>query len=207
MSAARPSKWEQIVAAKPGHSAWYIQRFRQMAEAGADLGGEARLIDAMAARGSRILDAGCGPGRVGAILHALGHTVVGVDVDPALIAAAEADHPGPTWLTGDIAELDLPAEGITEPFDLIVVAGNVMTFLAPGSEADALDHLRRHLAPRGRIVVGFGTGRGYPTEAFWADVASAGLDVEVRFATWDLRPFTAESDFLVAVLGANTTVR
>lgn len=50
---------------KPGHSQWYIERFRTMAREGADLEGEARLIDAMVARGSRILDAGCGPGRVG----------------------------------------------------------------------------------------------------------------------------------------------
>jgi hypothetical protein len=35
-----------------------------MARDGADLAGEARLIDAMVARGSGILDAGCGSGRV-----------------------------------------------------------------------------------------------------------------------------------------------
>ena len=58
-------------------------------------------------RAARVLDAGCGPGRVGAFLHALGHTVVGVDVDPVLIVAANADHPGPTWIVGDLAELSL----------------------------------------------------------------------------------------------------
>jgi len=30
---------------------------------------------------------------------------------PALIAAAEVDHPGPTWLTADLSTLDLPAVG------------------------------------------------------------------------------------------------
>ncbi|MGZ5421887.1 MAG: class I SAM-dependent methyltransferase, partial [Aeromicrobium sp.] len=65
-----------------GHSQWYIERFRKMAREGEDLAGEARLIDAIVAPGSRILDAGCGPGRVGAVLHARGHQVVGVDVDP-----------------------------------------------------------------------------------------------------------------------------
>ena len=49
---------------------------------GADLHGEARLIDAMLPRGARILDAGAGPGRVGGELSRRGHTVVGVDVDP-----------------------------------------------------------------------------------------------------------------------------
>jgi len=69
-----------ITDTEPGHSQWYIERFRTMAAEGADLGGEARLVDAMVARGSRILDAGCGPGRIGAHLHDAGHTVVGVDV-------------------------------------------------------------------------------------------------------------------------------
>jgi len=78
-----------------------------MAADGADLGGEARMLDAMVAPCSRLLDAGCGPGRVGAELAARGHIVVGVDVDPLLIAAAEADHPGPRWIVADLADFDL----------------------------------------------------------------------------------------------------
>ena len=35
---------------------------------------------------------------------------------------------------------------------------------------------------------------------FFADATSAGLDEELRFSTWDLRPFTTSSNFLVAVL-------
>ena len=57
--------WETKKRSSPGHSAWYIARFAQMREQGADLHGEARLIDALVPRGARILDAGCGPGRVG----------------------------------------------------------------------------------------------------------------------------------------------
>src|SRR5690606_34689967 len=93
--------WIQMVEERPGHSEWYVQRFRTMADAGEDLDGEARLVGAMAPRGARILDAGGGPGRVGGYLHRAGHTVVGVDLDPVLIAAAEEDHPGPAWLVGD----------------------------------------------------------------------------------------------------------
>jgi SAM-dependent methyltransferase len=195
------SKWMAIVESNPGHSSWYIERFRAMAAEGDDLGGEARLIDAMVPRGSRILDAGCGPGRVGGRLAAAGHEVVGVDVDPALIAAAEEDHPGPTWLVGDLAELDLPARGITEGFDAIVCAGNVMTFLAPSTRGAVVANLGRHLREGGRAVIGFGAGRDYEFAEFFDDVDTAGLTVELRLATWDLRPFRDDSDFLVAVLG------
>lgn len=180
----------------PGHSRWYIDRFRRMAAEGADLAGEARLLDAMVPPGSRILDAGCGPGRVGAALAGRGHTVVGVDADPMLVEAARTDHPGPTWLVADLAELDLPGE----PFDAAVLAGNVMTFVAPGTERAVLRHVAAHLRPDGVLVVGFGTDRGYPLADFDADTAAAGLHREHRFATWDLRPWHPDADFAVTVL-------
>ena len=195
-----PSKWARIIAADPDHSQRYIERFKIMEAAGHDLGGEARTVDAMVPRGSRILDAGCGPGRVGGRLHALGHVVVGVDVDPALIQAAEMDHPGPTWLVGDLAELDLPARGIPEPFDLIVSAGNVMTFVAPSTRVQVLSRLRAHLADDGRVVIGFGAGRDYEFNQFFQDASQAGLTPDLLLSTWDLRVFTDKSDFLVAVL-------
>jgi len=191
--------WEAQKRRNPGHSAWYIQRFETMRSEGMDLQGEARLIDAMAARGSRILNAGCGPGRLGGELAARGHEVVGIDVDPELIEAARKDHPDLQWLVGDLAELDLPGQGIAEPFDVIVSAGNVLTFLAPGTAPDVLAGLARHLAPQGRLVTGFGAGRGYEFEVFLKDAAGAGLALDHTFATWDLRPFTPASDFLVAV--------
>ncbi|MFT4199678.1 class I SAM-dependent methyltransferase [Gordonia sp. (in: high G+C Gram-positive bacteria)] len=185
---------------KPGHSEWYIERFRTMAADGADLVGEARMVDAMAPRGARILDAGCGPGRVGGYLQEVGHTVVGVDVDPKLIEAAGQDHPGPTWLVGDLAELDLPACGIAEPFDLIVCAGNVMVFLAPGTERQVLERLAAHLVDDGRIVVGFHTDRDLSVADFDAAVADAGLALDLRLATWDLRPWHDDADFAVSIL-------
>jgi 2-polyprenyl-3-methyl-5-hydroxy-6-metoxy-1,4-benzoquinol methylase len=189
----RRPRW--FTGTKDGHSEWYVERFRTMAADGEDLAGEARLIDAIVPPGARILDAGCGPGRVGAELYARGHTVVGVDVDPVLITAAEEDHPGPTWVVADLAELDLDAE----PFDAAVIAGNVMVFVAPGSEGDVLTRVAAHVKPDGAVVVGFRLDSTYLLHAFDADLESAGLQVEQRFATWDLRPFTDDTDFAVTI--------
>ncbi len=197
---AEQSIWMQKVSADPGHSTWYVERFRSMARAGEDLAGEARLVDALVPRRARVLDAGCGPGRVGGALADAGHEVVGVDVDPVLIEAATQDHPGPLWMVGDLAELDLPARGITAPFDAVVCAGNVMAFLAPGTRREVLRRFRAHLAPRGRAAIGFGAGRGYEFGEFFEDVTAAGLEPDLLLSTWDLRPFTDDSDFLVALL-------
>lgn len=194
------SKWITKTLEDPDHSNWYIERFRAKAAAGEDLAGEARFVHAMVPPAARLLDAGCGPGRVGGALFEWGHEVVGVDVDPVLIAAAEEDHPGPRWLVGDLAELDLARHGISEGFDVILGAGNVMTFLAPSTRRSVLARLGHHLRPGGRLVVGFGSGRDYPFDDFFDDVATAGLVVDLKLATWDLRPFDQDSEFLVAVL-------
>ncbi|MFD6680339.1 MULTISPECIES: class I SAM-dependent methyltransferase [Micromonospora] len=195
---ANPTRWATDTG--PEHSQWYIDRFRKLAAEGADLAGEARLVDTLVAPGSRILDAGSGTGRVGAALAQRGHTVVGVDADPALVAAARADYPGPTWLVADLAELDLPALGETEPFDAAVLAGNVLAFVAVGTEPEVLRRVAGHLRPDGVLTVGFGTERGYPLTAFDADAVAAGLRVEHRFATWDLRPWRDDAPFAVTIL-------
>jgi SAM-dependent methyltransferase len=192
--------WARMVDEDPEHSMRYVERFRAMRAAGDDLAGEARLVDAMVTRGAHILDAGCGPGRVGGWLHDAGHVVVGVDLDPVLIAAAEQDHPGPHWIVGDLARLDLRELGIGEPFDAIVCAGNVMTFLAPGTRVEVLRRLRTHLSTQGRIVVGFGAGRDYAFDGFLRDAEAAALQAQVLLSSWHLHPFSDDADFLVAIL-------
>lgn len=194
------SHWTRTIEENPDHSRWYVQRFRDMAAAGTDLHGEARLVDAMAPRGAHILDAGCGPGRHGGELARLGHTVVGVDGDPVLIEAAEEDFPGPTWLVQDLAELDLSVAQLTEPFDIVFSAGNVMTFLAPSTRRVVLKNLRNVLAADGRMVLGFGAGRGYEFDEFFADAQASGLTTDLLLSTWDVHPWTPDADFLVAIL-------
>ncbi|WP_067499777.1 bifunctional 2-polyprenyl-6-hydroxyphenol methylase/3-demethylubiquinol 3-O-methyltransferase UbiG [Actinoplanes sp. TFC3] len=197
--------WLRKIAENPGHSQWYIDRFRKLAADGADLGGEARLIDTLVPRGARILDAGCGTGRVGGLLLDAGHDVVGVDLDAALIEEARTQHPAGTWLAGDLSEVDLTDEpdeagAAGKAFDAVVCAGNVMTFAAPASRVEILRRLGLHLAPGGRAVIGFGAGRGYPFDEFLVDAEAAGLAPDLLLSSWDLRPFQPSADFIVALL-------
>jgi len=197
---AEKSQWTLMIEQNPDHSHWYAQRFRDMAAAGKDLHGEARLVDAMAPRQARVFDAGCGPGRLGGELIERGHSVVGVDVDPVLVEAAQKDYPRGTWLLQDLAELDLDGADVEADFDVIVGAGNVMPFLAPSTRQTVLANLKDTLAADGRIVLGFGAGRGYSFDDFFADVADVQLSTDIALSTWELHPWTADSEFLVAVL-------
>ena len=191
--------WTAALRRNPEHAKGYAERWRRLEAAGKDILGEARLLDAMAERGARILDAGCGSGRLGGHLARAGHDVVGVDLDPHLIEVARAEHPGARWEVGNLAALDLRDEGGARLlFDLQVSAGNVLTFLAGAARRPALAALATHRAPLGRLVVGFGLDRGYALEDFTADAEVEGLVLVQRFSSWDLRP--ASDDFLVGVL-------
>lgn len=184
----------------PDHSRWYIERFRAMAAQGVDLHGESRFVDVLAPRGARLLDAGCGPGRHGGHLARLGHRVVGVDIDPALIAAAREDHPEATWVVADLATLDLAEHGEPEPFDGAFVAGNVMDFITADHQGAAVGRIAAHVRPGGFVVIGCRVGRGFTPADLDAAAPAAGLRLEHRFATWDLRPWEDGADFAVSVL-------
>lgn len=196
--------WQNIISDDPEHSRRYAKRWDDMVAEGVDIDGEARLIDAMVPRGARILDVGCGQGRTGAYLHSRGHRVTGVDLDPHLIERARQACPDATWEVADLAD-DGWAAG---PFDLAVSAGNVLAFVDPADRGTVLANLAARITTAaddpegrpGRLVVGFGLDRGWTHEEFDAAAAQAGLRLEQRWSTWDLRPFAGDSGFMVAVL-------
>ena len=163
--------WKEIIAADPQHSRRYANRWRGFVREGRDIDGEARLVDAMAPRHARILDAGCGQGRVGGYLAKAGHQIVGVDVDPYLIDEAKRQFPEATWLVGDLAQLphvlddgleNTPHDDTASAFDVIICPGNVLTFVAPEDRAKVLQGFAEVLNPEnGRAIIGFGAGRGW----------------------------------------------
>ncbi|GAB2918203.1 class I SAM-dependent methyltransferase [Rhodococcus aerolatus] len=186
-----PTRWAAERDEAASHE--YVARFAELDAEGADLHGEARLVDALAPRGARVLDAGAGTGRVGAELVRRGHHVTAVDLDPVLVAAART-QPGLAVVQADLATLDLG-----ERFDVVVAAGNVLVFAEPGSERAVLARLRAHLVPDGALVTGFATDRDYTVAAFDADCAAVGLVREHRFATWDLRAWHDDAGWAVTV--------
>ncbi len=195
------SQWTRNLQANPGHSQWFIERWERMKAEGKDVDGEARLIDALVPRNALVFDAGSGTGRVGATLHEAGHRVVGVDLDPVLVEYAHEHAPGPEWIVGDLAHtLDLVDASLHGEFDAVVAAGNVVAFPAASDRVRIMEAYARLLKPGGRLVAGFGTGRGYSLAEFREHAAGAGFDGEQLFSTWDLRPVDAAPEYVVAIM-------
>ena len=59
------SLWLVKKETNPNHSQWYIDRFKAMEAEGNDMAGESRMVNALASRGAKILDAGLGSGPCG----------------------------------------------------------------------------------------------------------------------------------------------
>jgi SAM-dependent methyltransferase len=179
----------------------YDARFHALAQAGEDVHGEAHFVASLGV--ASVLDAGCGTGRVAIELARRGIDAVGVDLDATMLAVAQRKAPHLPWYAGDITTIALTmpeAPARRRLFDAIVLAGNVMIFLAPGSEAAAVGNLVRHLAPGGALVAGFQLHPGGLTLAHYdAYAAQAGLILAERWATWDRQPWSLTSAYAVSV--------
>jgi SAM-dependent methyltransferase len=171
----------------------YDERFVRLAAQGHDVHGEADLVASLGLR--RVLDAGCGTGRVAMELARRGIDVVGVDLDGQMLAVARDKAPLIPWIEADLVEVD-----IDRSFDGIVMAGNVMIFVTPGTEGAVVANLVRHLSDAGLLVAGFSLGDGRLTLEAYDDItARAGLVLVERWSTWDRGPFTPGADYAVSV--------
>lgn len=205
--AAPSNRWLAATGGTRGPD--YAERFRRLAAEGHDLHGEARFCDGLLPRGARVLDAGCGTGRVGIELARLGHRVVGADLDASMLAEARAEAPDLTWVCADLAALDPAEVGGAGTFDLAVLAGNVMIFLADGTEREVVAHTAACLAPGGLLVSGFSLhaeaafgsgGAGVLTTADYdAACAAAGLEPVARWAGWDREDWREDGRYAVSV--------
>lgn len=200
------TRWQEIARQGVGvdYAEAYAAQFRRSAARGQDIHGEATFVAAMLPAPGRVLDAGCGTGRITVRLDELGYTVVGVDADPPMLAVARADAPSLDWRLGDLAALDLG-----DRFDVVLLAGNIWPLLEPGTLEAVAAGLAGHLAEGGRVVSGFGLDAahlpsGCPvTELRDVDAALAGvgLVVEERFSGWDRTPYDASAGYAVSVHG------
>jgi SAM-dependent methyltransferase len=171
----------------------YDVTYERRAAAGEDVHGEANFVQALGA--VSVLDAGCGTGRVGRELARRGLDVVGVDLDDVMLATARAKAPGVTWLLADLATVEIGWR-----FEAIVMAGNVMIYLTPGTEAEVVANMARHLEVGGRLIAGFQLlAGGLSIERYDRLCEDARLVMEHRYATWERDPWEPGGSYAVSV--------
>jgi len=171
----------------------YDAPYDRRATSGENVHGEADFVMRLAPRS--VLDAGCGTGRVARELARRGVGTVGVDLDGDMLSTARRKAPVLEWHHADLAAIDLG-----RVFDVVLLAGNVMIFLTPGSESSVMANLTRHLAPGGALVAGFSLRPGQLSVDDYDGLAvSAGTSLVERWSTWDRDPWSPGADYQVSV--------
>jgi 2-polyprenyl-3-methyl-5-hydroxy-6-metoxy-1,4-benzoquinol methylase len=173
----------------------YQAQFDALAASGVDVHGEATFVRTLDPPPRSVLDAGCGTGRVAIELARHGLDVVGVDLAGDMLETARRAAPDIPWVEADLSQLEL---GRT--FDAVVMAGNVLVFVQPGTEADVVARCAAHLAPGGALVAGYQLSPGrYSLDRFDEHLAASGLTLTERYATWDRQQWRPAGDYAVTV--------
>lgn len=115
--------------------------------------GTVRFIHSRLAPGSRVLDLACGTGTLAVALAERGHTVLGIDLDAAMIARArqKAGNLPVCFRIGDMLGRIGPAGG----FGAVLCLGNSLAHLDSEERVAALlKTCRRLLVPGGLLLLG-----------------------------------------------------
>lgn len=140
-------------------------------EAPIDLAMIGMLLDLLGDSPARVLDAGCGTGRMVPHLHSRNASlrITGVDLSTGMLEQARAAHPGATYLQGDLRDLPV-ADGGTDA----VLAWYSIIHTRHDDLAAVFAEFHRVLRSDGALLVAFQTGRGERL------VRPEGYDVEMR---------------------------
>jgi hypothetical protein len=116
-----------------------------------------------------------------------------------MLAEARRKAPHLEWIEADLAD---PGPEVQGPFDAIVLAGNVLIFVEPGTEGAVLSALASRLAEHGRLIAGYSLRPGgFGVAAHDELAARAGLVLQERWSTWDRQPFNDACTYAVSVHG------
>ena len=174
----------------------YDQRWDAMAARGDSIHGEADFVERLIGdRKVRLLDAGCGTGRLAIEMVRRGHHAVGVYIDPDMIKRAVTKAPHINWHVADLSEMSLDSK-----FDVIVMAGNIPLFCAPSSQAAIIKSLADHVDQGGYLISGFSLetrSNAYLRADYQRDALAAGLTEVVVYSTWDENPSGDTDDYTV----------
>ena len=97
----------------------------------------------------RVLELGCGAGRVTSYLAAISDHVQGLDVSPKMLEYCRQAYPNAEFREGDLRDLSAYEDG---SIDVIMGPGNILDVLTDDERQDVLDQLRRVISPEGLLI-------------------------------------------------------
>lgn len=137
-----------------------------------------------------VADVGCGPGHVARYLHERGLPVVGVDLSPAMVTAAQRLHPDLAFRVGSLLALEV-ADGAWGG----IVAFYSVIHLPPPAVPRAFAEMYRALRPGGRLLLAYHIGDEVRHFAEWW---GRPVDLDFHFfATDDMARWLVATGFVV----------
>lgn len=125
------------------------------------LGLYGELVRARAGGGSgvaggrpRVVEVGCGPGRITAHLGSLGLEARGIDLSPGMVAEARRRHPGIGFEVGSMTSLEVPAGSLDG-----LVAWYSVIHVPPSRHRGVYAGFHRALADGGLLLLAFQCGQ------------------------------------------------
>ena len=186
----------------PDYAEKYAERFRAMAARGDDVHGEATFVTELVDPPARVLDAGCGTGRVAIRLAELGYDVVGVDLDACMLARPARRRRTSTGGSAT-SRSSTPASSSTSSWSRATPS----RCWSRTPSRSAATHLAEQLDESGLLVCGFGLDAAHlpggcpvtPLADVDAAFEAAGLEPVDRFSTWDRAPYDENAGYVVTV--------
>jgi predicted TPR repeat methyltransferase len=180
----------------------YVKKMRGLIAAGKDLATEARFVDMISQRHSKILDIGCGHGSSVTALRQRGHEAYGIDPTDVVLDTAR-DLSNPAWFrrlgATELESRTLLDAGLPDRYDLLLLAGNVAAFLTATELEFVFVSAATLLNPGGHLIIGTtAETRGGPPDQD-AAVSGTSLTLQNRFADWHLAPYRERSQWPVSV--------
>lgn len=160
------------------------------------------LVDLAKASGGPVLELASGTGRVVWPIAEAGLDVVGLDLHPGMIKAAEAKRSGHTDAVGDrvrFVQGDMTGFDLGQRFRFVYITyRSFQALLTPDAQRNCLRCVWRHMAPGGRLMINLFDPKlarcdadfDWPVEKQTVRNPATGLDVEQRSIERKNDPFT-----------------
>ena len=173
-------KFQDVLAAWDAAPLDAIHPTRAISEEAYRRSGEAqaKTLAAVLPKNGRVVDFGCGDGRVTIPLHHLGVDVVGVDASAKMLAALSANAPDVPTLLSDGSDL---AEQLGEPADALFCLA-VLIHHDYSSGREIIANLRRAVRRGGRLVLDWPVSETPTERQAWIEVTTWSSEQQTQVA-------------------------